>query len=124
MPLTADDAANVEFGNAPIGRRGYAKNEVDDFLGRIVRTLHGEDDLTAAEVHHVQFGKPIIGRRGYDERLVDEFLDDVETELINRSGLTPARHQVPAARKHDQAMAPGHAERFGTTPALSETELR
>lgn len=123
MPLNADDAASVEFGNAPIGRRGYVKNEVDDFVGRVVRTLLGEDNLTAAEVHHVQFGKPIIGKRGYDERLVDEFLDDVETELINRSGQTP-RHQVPAARKHDQAMTPGHAEHFGATPSLSETELR
>lgn len=124
MPFTADDAASVEFGNAPIGRRGYARNEVDDFVDRVVRTLREEDDLTAAEVHHVQFGRPIIGRRGYDERLVDEFLDDVETELINRSGLSPTGHQVPAARQHDQAMTPGHAEHFGNTPTLSETDLR
>ncbi|WP_116048428.1 DivIVA domain-containing protein [Amycolatopsis palatopharyngis] len=124
MSFTADDAARVEFGNSPIGRRGYARNEVDEFVRRIARTLAGEDDLTAAEVHHVEFGRPIIGRRGYDERQVDEFLDDVETELINRSGLSPTSHQVPAARQHDQATAPGHAEQLHVPQALHETEHR
>jgi DivIVA domain-containing protein len=124
MSFTADDAARVEFGNPPIGRRGYAKNEVDEFVRRIARTLAGEDDLTAAEVHHVEFGRPIIGRRGYDERQVDEFLDDVETELIDRRGLPPTGHQVPAARRHDQAMEPGHADQLHVPPSLHETEQR
>lgn len=124
MSFTADDAARVEFGNAPIGRRGYAKDEVDGFVQRIARTLAGEDDLTAAEVHHVEFGRPIIGKRGYDERQVDEFLDEVETELLNRSGLHPAGHQVPAARQHDQATTPGRWQQLHVPASLHETEHR
>ncbi|RZQ63476.1 DivIVA domain-containing protein [Amycolatopsis suaedae] len=98
MSLTAEDAERVEFGTAPIGRRGYAKPEVDEFVRRIVKTLNGEDDLTAAEVHHVMFARPIIGRRGYDERDVDEFLDSVENELLARTGVDRRAHQVPQAR--------------------------
>ncbi|SFP40405.1 DivIVA domain-containing protein [Amycolatopsis arida] len=105
MSFTADDATHVEFATAPIGRRGYAKHEVDDFVRRIAKTLAGEDDLTAAEVHHVEFGRPLIGKRGYDEKQVDEFLDAVEDELIQRSGMSRTAHQVPPARQEDQATA-------------------
>ncbi|GAA1988860.1 DivIVA domain-containing protein [Amycolatopsis minnesotensis] len=101
MSLTADDVTNVEFGTSLIGKRGYAKHEVDEFLARIERTLNGEDDLTAAEVHHVMFGKPLIGKRGYDEREVDVFLDEVEEELISRSGLRP--QPLPGARSETEA---------------------
>ncbi|PXY21279.1 DivIVA domain-containing protein [Prauserella muralis] len=98
MSYTAEDVARIEFDNAPIGRRGYAKPEVDEFLARIASTLEGRDDLTAAEVHHVQFGRPLIGRRGYDERQVDEFLDEIEELLISRTGVRRDAHRVPEAR--------------------------
>ncbi|MEU6645687.1 DivIVA domain-containing protein [Saccharomonospora sp. NPDC046836] len=97
MSFTAEDVRTIAFSNAPIGRRGYAKHEVDDFVQRIAKTLSNEDDLTAAEVHHVQFGRPQIGKRGYDERQVDDFLDQVEETLVSRSGVQP--HRVPAARE-------------------------
>lgn len=103
MSLTAEDVYRVEFGNAPIGRRGYAKHEVDEFVERIAKTLVGEDDLTAAEVHHVMFSKPLLGKRGYDEREVDEFLDEVEDEFARRGGRP---YPVPEARSVDQATAP------------------
>ncbi|WP_158889299.1 DivIVA domain-containing protein [Amycolatopsis anabasis] len=103
MSFTPEDVHNVEFSNSPIGRRGYAKGEVDEFLQRIAKTLADEDDLTAAEVHHVMFGKPLIGKRGYDEREVDEFLDAVEEELANRTGRRV--HEVPLAREQSQATA-------------------
>lgn len=103
MSLTAEDVNRTEFGNAAIGRRGYAKHEVDEFLRRAGKTLNDEDDLTAAEVHHVTFNKPLIGKRGYDERAVDEFLDQLEDELANRSGAEPQAHQVPAARAGAEA---------------------
>ncbi|MBN6034665.1 DivIVA domain-containing protein [Amycolatopsis sp. 195334CR] len=103
MSLSADDARSTAFGNAPIGRRGYAKNEVDDFVQRIAATLDGQDDLTAAEVHHVVFGKPLIGKRGYDEREVDEFLDTAEEALLSHFGADWRAHQVPAAREAAQA---------------------
>ncbi|EHR52709.1 DivIVA domain protein [Saccharomonospora marina XMU15] len=99
MSFTAEDVRNIEFGNAAIGRRGYAKNEVDAFVLRIAKALAGKDDLTAAEVHHVQFGRPPLGRRGYDEREVDEFLDAVEKQFAHRRGTRRAAHRIPAARK-------------------------
>ncbi|NKQ56685.1 DivIVA domain-containing protein [Amycolatopsis sp. K13G38] len=103
MSLTAEDVYRIEFGNAPIGRRGYAKNEVDEFVRRIAKTLADEDDLTAAEVHHVAFSKPLIGKRGYDEREVDDFLDEAEEELADRTGrrATP----LPIAREGSEATA-------------------
>ncbi|HVW39894.1 MAG TPA: DivIVA domain-containing protein [Amycolatopsis sp.] len=101
MSLTAEDVNRMEFGNAPLGRRGYAKNEVDEFVRRIAKTLKDEDDLTAAEVHHVMFSKPLIGKRGYDERAVDDFLDAAEDTLAARTGrqATP----LPAARDESEA---------------------
>jgi DivIVA domain-containing protein len=101
MSFTTEDIANVEFGTSPIGKRGYAKAEVDEFVRRIAKTFADEDDLTAAEVHHVMFGKPLIGKRGYDEREVDEFLDEVENELVNRTGARS--YPVPGARGQGQA---------------------
>ncbi|MBB1152575.1 MULTISPECIES: DivIVA domain-containing protein [Amycolatopsis] len=103
MPFTAEDLAEVAFGNAPIGRRGYAKQEVDDFVRRIAKTIADEDDLTAAEVHHVLFSKPLIGKRGYDEREVDQFLDEVETQLADRSGRRAPL--IPGSRDHSEATA-------------------
>ncbi|MTD54805.1 DivIVA domain-containing protein [Amycolatopsis pithecellobii] len=102
MSLTADDVNRVEFANAPIGRRGYAKQEVDAFVRRIAKTLGDEDDLTAAEVHHVEFNRPLLGKRGYDEREVDKFLDQAEDTLAQRSG---EAHPLPTARTDAQATA-------------------
>ncbi|MFF0147982.1 DivIVA domain-containing protein [Amycolatopsis sulphurea] len=115
MTFTAEDLAEVAFGNAPIGRRGYAKHEVDDFVRRIAKTIADQDDLTAAEVHHVLFGKPLIGKRGYDEREVDEFLDAVEEQLATRSG----KHAplVPGARAEAEATAERAARSASDTPA-------
>lgn len=108
MSFTAKDVYAVEFSNAPIGRRGYAKNEVDQFVQRIAKTLADEDDLTAAEVHHVLFSKPLLGRRGYDERQVDDFLDAIETQLAAGFGGVPA---LPTAREESQAIEAYAAER-------------
>lgn len=102
MSFTAEDLAEVTFGNAPIGRRGYAKHEVDEFVRRIAKTFAEEDDLTAAEVHHVIFAKPLIGKRGYDEREVDDFLDTVEDQLATRTGHAP---DLPGARTPTEATA-------------------
>ena len=116
MSFTAEDLAEVTFGNAPIGRRGYAKHEVDEFVRRIAKTFAEEDDLTAAEVHHVMFSKPLIGKRGYDEREVDDFLDRVEDELAARTGHAP---DLPGARTSEQATT----ER-ATPPALRDEHLQ
>ncbi|WP_197318682.1 DivIVA domain-containing protein [Saccharomonospora sp. NB11] len=87
MSFTAEDISDIEFDNAPFGRRGYSKSEVDAFVTRIADTLAGRDDLTAPEIHHVRFGRPLLGRRGYDEQQVDEFLDAMEELFASRSGL-------------------------------------
>jgi len=102
MPFTTEDLAEVTFSNAALGRRGYAKQQVDDFVRRIAKTIAGQDDLTAAEVHHVMFAKPLLGKRGYDEREVDEFLDKVESQLAETSGLAPG---LPGARAEHEATA-------------------
>jgi DivIVA domain-containing protein len=102
MSFTAQDIYGIEFSNAPIGRRGYAKNEVDQFVDRIAKTLDEQDDLSAAEVHHVMFAKPLLGRRGYDEREVDDFLDAVEDQLATSSGLSA--YPLPSAREESQAI--------------------
>ncbi|EME63785.1 DivIVA domain-containing protein [Amycolatopsis decaplanina] len=101
MSFTAEEITGATFPNAPIGRRGYAKHEVDAFLERIADTISDRDDLTAAEVHHVMFSRPLIGKRGYDEREVDDFLDKVEGQLAHRTG----QHVlgVPGAREEDEA---------------------
>ncbi|OQO92527.1 cell division protein DivIVA [Saccharomonospora piscinae] len=92
MSFTAEDVRDVQFDNAPFGRRGYAKAEVDEFVDRVALTLAGHDDISAAEVHHVRFGRPLLGRRGYDEQQVDEFLDAVEEQFAaSRPRRTPAR---------------------------------
>lgn len=105
MPLTADDVDGIVFTSAPIGRRGYAKHEVDELVRRIARTLRSADDLTAAEVHHIDFSRPLIGKRGYDEREVDDFLDRAEEELLRRTGRGDG-YDVPQARTEDEAAAP------------------
>ncbi|EHY88924.1 DivIVA domain-containing protein [Saccharomonospora azurea] len=94
MSFTAEDIHEIEFANAPFGRRGYSKTEVDAFVTRIAETLAGRDDLTAPEVHHVRFGRPLLGRRGYDEQQVDEFLDAVEAQLVASGGLGRAAAAV------------------------------
>ena len=101
MSFTTEDVAGVEFGTSPVGKRGYAKGEVDEFVRRIAKTFAGQDNLTAGAVHHAMFSKPLIGKRGYDEHEVDDFLDAVENDLINRTDVHS--HQVPGAREHDQA---------------------
>jgi DivIVA domain-containing protein len=105
MSITPDEVSRIEFGNSPIGKRGYGKEEVDAFVRRIAKTLADEDDLTAAEVHHVMFARPKIGKRGYDEREVDEFLDEVEETLLSRTGAARQAHQVPSARGETEATA-------------------
>ena len=99
--MSATDVDNVSFTTAAIGRRGYAKAEVDRLLRRTAGTLRNTDDLTAAEVHHVEFTRPLVGKRGYDEREVDAFLDRVEDELLERSGHR-ADYNVPQRREAPQ----------------------
>jgi DivIVA domain-containing protein len=89
VPLTPLVVDVVTFDRAPLGRRGYNEDQVDDFLDRIQATLAGEDTLTAAEVRAVEFDPAPFIRRGYHEDQVDEFLDLVVEELDRREGNPP-----------------------------------
>jgi DivIVA domain-containing protein len=89
VPLTPLVVDVVTFDRAPLGRRGYNEDQVDDFLDRIQATLAGEDNLTAGEVRAVEFDPAPFIRRGYHEDQVDEFLDLVVEELDRREGNPP-----------------------------------
>jgi DivIVA domain-containing protein len=87
--LSADDVRSISFRKPPFGRRGYAEQEVDEFLDRVEADLRARHAggavvkvmLTAGDVHEVVFMKPPRGRRGYDEEQVDAFLDEIERTI-------------------------------------------
>jgi DivIVA domain-containing protein len=86
VPLTPMVVDVVTFDRAPLGRRGYNEDQVDDFLDRVQATLAGRDNLTAHEVRTAEFDSAPFIRRGYHEDQVDEFLDLVVEELDRREG--------------------------------------
>lgn len=69
-----------KFRPAPLGRRGYATEEVDAFLEAAER-----GEMTAEDVHNVAFGRSPFGSRGYDWEEVDAHLNDLERRLRRRS---------------------------------------
>lgn len=81
MPLTPDDVRHVRFDHAPLGKRGYHEDQVDDFLDRVELALRGEAELTAQTVKEAEFDQGSLVRRGYDEKQVDDFLEAVVRHL-------------------------------------------
>ncbi|MGV9797675.1 DivIVA domain-containing protein [Mycobacterium sp. NPDC003449] len=79
--LTADDIRGADFPKPPIGKRGYDKKSVDDFLQLVARRLEGRGHLSAEDVRNIAFPKPPVLQRGYDEDEVDRLLDDVVATL-------------------------------------------
>jgi DivIVA domain-containing protein/excisionase family DNA binding protein len=70
--VTPQDIHDVAFSKPAIGHRGYDEDEVDEFLGRVEKTLcdpTASAGVTSAEIDIVSFAKPPIGRRGYACRL-------------------------------------------------------
>jgi DivIVA domain-containing protein len=86
--LTAYEARETVFGKPPLEKRGYNKDEVDDFIAQIVARLEGRGRLTADDVHNVAFSKPALFKRGYNEDEVDAFLEDAEATIarLDRRG--------------------------------------
>lgn len=99
VPLTPTVVDCVTFDRAPLGRRGYNEDQVDDFLDRVQATLAGRDSLTAQNVRDVEFDPAAFIRRGYNEDQVDAFLDLVVEELNRREGnpSPPATPRQPQA---------------------------
>jgi DivIVA domain-containing protein len=81
MTLTADDVRNAMFRQPRPFRRGYNKDQVDEFLDLVVDRLEGRGDLTAEDVRQVGFGRPPWGKRGYHEDDVDALLYDIAATL-------------------------------------------
>lgn len=116
-PLTAEEVRNVVFDKAPLGRRGYREQQVDDFLDRIEAALEGRDTLTAAEVRDVAFEEAPRIRRGYHEQQVDSFLDIVVVTLEQRERGTGTRLRPAAADAGGQPPPPtGTRGRPGDPP--------
>src|SRR3954470_762620 len=120
VPLTPMVVDCVTFDRAPLGRRGYNEDQVDDFLDRVHATLSGTDDLSAQEVRDVIFDSAPLIRRGYHEEQVDDFLDLVveEFERREREGVHLSPPQSPPAG-FTQPPAPNGAPRQTGGPADS-----
>lgn len=105
VPLTPVVVDCVTFDRAPLGRRGYNEDQVDDFLDRVQATLEGKDSLTAQSVRDAIFDPAPFIRRGYHEEQVDAFLDLVVEELTRREGppLTQARQAPPPTEAEQTA---------------------
>lgn len=84
MSLTPDKVRAVAFDRAPLGKRGYDEDQVDEFLDRVEAALAGTADLTPDDVLTVVFDGGSLLRRGYDEDQVDQFLDTVVAALRAR----------------------------------------
>ncbi|MDQ3787680.1 MAG: DivIVA domain-containing protein, partial [Actinomycetota bacterium] len=108
MPLTPIVVDVVTFDRAPLGRRGYNEDQVDDFLDRVQATLAGKDNLTADDVRKAEFDPAPFIRRGYHEDQVDEFLDLVVEELTRReNGALPAGAPTPGGTPNPTGPATG-----------------
>lgn len=79
--VNAEDVRSVELPKPPMGKRGYDKKSVDDFLQLVARRLEGRGHLRADDVRNIAFPKPPMFQRGYDEDEVDALLDDVVATL-------------------------------------------
>lgn len=102
--LTAQHINEQTFARAI---RGYAMQEVDDFLDRAAEEVARWQDalgrglrpttrlLTPREVSEIVFSKAM---RGYDMAEVDEFLDELAAELLYLHGMA-SRRAAPAARR-------------------------
>lgn len=112
VPLTPMVVDCVTFDRAPLGRRGYHEDQVDDFLDRVQATLAGTDSLTAQDVRGAEFDPAPLMRRGYHEDQVDEFLDLVVEELSRREA-----RAVPPKRAPLSQPTPSPAPAIAHAPA-------
>ncbi|QIS20874.1 DivIVA domain-containing protein [Nocardia terpenica] len=81
--LTSEDVRRLRFSAPPTGQAGYAADEVDAYLDRVIATLAhvGPIGLTSAEVRTANFGLAHAGMSAYHREEVDAFLDVVEHTL-------------------------------------------
>ncbi|MBF6332054.1 DivIVA domain-containing protein [Nocardia transvalensis] len=93
--LTPEDVQRLRFSAPPHDHAGYAADEVDVFLDRVIATLAhiGPNGLTAEDVRTVNFGLAHAGSAAYHIEEVDSFLDVVvrtlEAEEVTRETTSP-----------------------------------
>ncbi|GAA1709662.1 hypothetical protein GCM10009765_68650 [Fodinicola feengrottensis] len=73
--------AEATFRKPPLGKRGYAEDEVDGFLDWVSERCVSGASVSPADIQRAAFQKPPRGRRGYDEQDVDEFLEWMKATL-------------------------------------------
>jgi DivIVA domain-containing protein len=107
--LTAEDVLSQRFQIVKL-REGYDQDEVDDFLDRVVESLHGTGAvrMTAQDVLAARFTATKF-RAGYDQDQVDDFLDRVVEALAHQAELTPPPDVAPG-RAPAQLASPMPAE--------------
>lgn len=86
--MLADEVRAVRFRKAPIGRRGYDEEQVDEFLDRIEGALRGRSAMTLGELRDTRIGRSPVGKRGYRDEDVDAFVERVIAEWPGPSGRT------------------------------------
>ena len=85
-PLAGYQLRQTAFSKAPLGKRGYDEQQVDEFMARAADALDGSGlPLSPEQVQDVSF-EPAKGlRRGYLVEQVDAMLDRIVAELRRRT---------------------------------------
>jgi DivIVA domain-containing protein len=85
-PLSGYQVRQTVLKNSPIGRPGYDKQQVDEFVERAANTLDGSGlPLSMDQVRQAGFSHPKGLHRGYDVDDVHALLDRITAELRRRS---------------------------------------
>jgi len=85
-PLSGYQVRQTVLKNSPIGRPGYDKQQVDEFVERAANTLDGSGlPLSMDQVREASFSHPKGLHRGYDVDDVHALLDRITAELRRRS---------------------------------------
>lgn len=94
------------FPRASALRRGYDRDDVDDFLDRVMAALGGQGELSVEDVRRAPF-RPKRG--GYREDAVDDAMDRVVEHLLlvrRQAGAAPPLPQPPLPQRAVQRPRP------------------
>lgn len=114
LALTAADVRDVQFPTAPLGHRGYDRDQVDTYLDEACVELEmarlGSNRpangplLTCDEVRRVRFSAPPARQAGYRADQVDDFVEQVAVTLT-QAGPTSLTHAGLATSDFELAPA-------------------
>ncbi|WP_063061094.1 DivIVA domain-containing protein [Nocardia sienata] len=72
--MTPEEVHEITFARAPLGRRGYREQDVDELLDLIAAALAGRATLTSEHLSRGVRTVPSFFQRGYHPDQVDDFL--------------------------------------------------